>query len=385
VFSRCLALALFIQLTTFTRPGLSAVANSRNVIFSHNQIAVRTRFLGVCGVRGKCSYLLPIRRTEYSVTEAEEFATYFQALRAAGCEVIVIDGSRPAVFNAHAALWGPICRHQQVDRHFTYLNDKVNAVHTGIAIAANEKIILADDDMRYFAEEIALICQRLENFDVVRPQTFIEPLPWWSRVETARMLINRATLRMADYPGTCAFRRSAALRAGDYDGDVLFDNEEMIRHFARRGLAIDHQIDFFVRRNPARFRKWLEQRPRQAYEDFGLRGKTFFFASLLPLAMFFAFARQNRALMFFAMVLALGSILVAAAGRARGEAAQVFPQSTCWFAPVWILERAVSTYVAFCWYLVRGGYPFGDRILSRGIGRDWFVGGKIASAGWSGR
>jgi hypothetical protein len=296
--------------------------------------------------------------------------------------VIVIDGSPPEVFNAHALLWGRICRHQPVNRRFTYLNDKVNAIHTGIAIAANEKIILADDDVRYRAEEIALICQRLERFDVVRPQNFIGPLPWWSRVEAARMLINRATLRMADYPGTCAFRRSAALRAGEYDGDVLFDNEEMIRHFARRGLAIDQQIDFFVRRNPPRFRKWLEQRPRQAYEDFGLRAKTFFFASLLPLAMFLAFAEQNRALMFFAMVLAVGSILIAAVGRARGEAAQVFPQSTCWFAPVWILERVISTYAAFCWYLVRGGYPFGDRILSKGIGRDWFVGGKIASAGW---
>ena len=336
-------------------------------------------------VRGKCSYLLPIRRTVFSITEAKNFATYFQALRAAGCEVIVIDGSYPAVFTRHAVIWGSICRHHPVNRRFTYLNDKVNAIHTGIAIAANEKIILADDDVRYGAEEIALICQRLERFDVVRPQNFIGPLPWWSRVEAARMLINRATLRMADYPGTCAFRRSAALRAGEYDGDVLFDNEEMIRHFARRGLAIDQQIDFFVRRNPPRFRKWLEQRPRQAYEDFGLRGKTFFFASLPPLAMFLAFAEQNRALVFFAVVLAIGSILVAAVGRARGEAAQVFPQSTCWLAPVWILERAISTYAAFCWYLVRGGYPFGDRILSRGIGRDWFVGGKIASAGCSGR
>src|SRR5205807_8200724 len=134
-------------------------------------------------------------------------------------------------------------------------------------------------------------------------------------------------------------------------------------------------------KNPPRFRKWLEQRPRQAYEDFGLRGKTFFFASLLPLAVFLAVAGQRQVLLFFAVVLAVGSILIAAVGRARGEASQVFPRSSCWFAPVWILERVVSTYLAFCWYLFRGGYPFGDRILSRGIGRDWFIGGKIASAG----
>ena len=343
---------------------------------------VHLRLLDVRGVRGKCSYLLPIRRSVFSHQETEKFATYFQVLKAAGCEVIVIDGSPPAVFEAHALIWGPICRHRQVNRRFTYLNDKVNAIHTGIAISAKEKIILADDDVRYDAEQIGLICDRLEKYDVVRPQNFILPLRWWSRVEAARMLINRATLRTADYPGTCAFRRSAALRAGEYDGDVLFDNEEMIRHFARRGLKIDHQSDLFIRKNPPPFRKWLEQRPRQAYEDFGLCGKTFFFASLLPLAAVLAFAGQNRALAFSASGLTIGSIVVAAVGRGRGEAAQVFPQSACWAAPVWILERAVSTYAAFCWYLVRGGYPFGDRILSRGIGRDWFVGGKIASASW---
>ena len=356
------------------------VANSRSVIFSHNQIEVLTRFLDVRRVRGKCSYLLPIRRTVFSITEAKNFATYFQALRAAGCEVIVIDGSYPAVFTRHAVIWDSICRHHPVNRRFTYLNDKVNAVHTGVAITANEKIILADDDVRYRAEEIALICERLEKFDVVRPQNFIVPAPWWSRIETARMLINRATLRMGDYPGTCAFRRSAALRAGEYDGDVLFDNEEMIRHFARQGLSIDHQIDLFIRKNPPRFHKWLEQRPRQAYEDFGLRGKTIFFASILPLAVFLAFAGQNPPLIFFAAVLSLGSILIAAAGRARGQAAQVFPRSACWFAPVWILERVASTYAAFYWYLVRGGYPFGEQILSKGIGRDWFAGGKRAPA-----
>jgi hypothetical protein len=41
--------------------------------------------------------------------------------------------------------------------------------------------------------------------------------------------------------------------------------------------------------------------------------------------------------------------------------------------------------VAFWWYLVRRGYPFGDRILFRGIGREWLIGGEIAPAGWSGR
>ena len=49
------------------------------------------------------------------------------------------------------------------------------------------------------------------------------------------MLINRALLRTADYPGTCAFHRATMLRVGHYDGDVLFDNEEIIRGKKRKG------------------------------------------------------------------------------------------------------------------------------------------------------
>jgi hypothetical protein len=333
----------------------------------------------VRGFPGKCTYLLPIRRHAFSAAEASEFDNYFQLLRQAECEVVVVDGSDRETFDAHHRVWAGTCRHKTVDSRFGYLNGKVNAIHTGVEAASHEKIILADDDVHYEPDEIASICERLEKFDVVRPQNFIEPLPWWARSEAARMLINRATLRAGDYPGTCAFRRAVMLRDGDYDGDVLFDNEEMIRHFARRGFTIDYNINLLVRKNPPRFRKWLEQRPRQAYEDFALRWKTFFFASIFPVVGFLTLIGNSRTMMAFAAALMVGSMLLAFAGRRRGRAAQVFPYSTCCFAPLWILERAASTYVAFGWRLFRGGYPFGDRILSKGVGGDWVVGGKMIS------
>jgi hypothetical protein len=323
--------------------------------------------------------LLPIRRETFSVSEAEILAGYFQTLAEAGCEVLVVDGSPGATFDAHHRAWSANCRHAPVDSRFACSNGKVNGIRTGIGMASFDNIIVADDDIRYRAEQIALVCQRLEKFHVVRPQNFIMPLPWWARIETARMLINRATLRAGDYPGTCAFRRSAVLRVGDYDGDVLFDNEEMIRHFARCGLTIDYQINLFVEKNAPSFEKWIEQRPRQAYEDFALRGKTIFFASIVPLAVFLAVVGKFRFLIFGCTLLVIGSIAVAAAGRLRGKGVTVFPGSTCWFAPLWILERALSTYVAFCWRIFRGGYPFGDRVLSRGVGRDWFSGRRNAS------
>jgi hypothetical protein len=115
-------------------------------------------------------------------------------------------------------------------------------------------------------------------------------------------------------------------------------------------------------------------------EDLGLRGKTTLFAGLLPSLLLLGIFCGVKWMSIFAFLIAAVSILVAFAGRARGNANQFFPFSVCFFAPLWIFERVVSTCWAFHWYLTRGGYPFGDRLLAKGIGRDWVEGGKIAAS-----
>jgi hypothetical protein len=326
-----------------------------------------------------CTYLLPLRRTQFCAEEAGDLREYFKLLAALSCEVIVVDGSGSLVFDAYDAAWDGVCRHFTVDPRFGYLNGKVNGVHTGLQRASGGKIILADDDIRYTPTAITAILKLLDQFEVVRPQNFVRPLPWWAKMESARMLINRATLRIADYPGTCAFRRDAMVRAGHYDGDVLFDNEEIIRHFAQSRASILYATDLFVLKRPPQFRKWLEQRPRQAYEDFGLRAKTSFFLALLPLALLLATLLGWRGIVPYSVALAIGSVSLAFLGRIRGEAARYFPLSSCFFAPLWVVERAVSSYWAVYYYFVHGGYPFGEQLLTKGIGRDWFQGGRIAS------
>ena len=327
------------------------------------------------------TYLLPIRRSVFSKFEACQFADYFKRLDAAGCEVFVIDGSPSEVFAEHAKIWSDVCRHEVVDSRFTFLNDKVNGVHSGVALATTDKIILADDDIRYDKIDIQRMCVLLDKFEVVRPQNYLrDDVRPWVLMEAARMLINRAILRTADYPGTCGFRRQTFLNASEYDGDVLFDNEELIRHFARRGARIAYENDFFILKRSPTFRKWLEQRPRQAYEDFGLRGKTLLFASILPLAVVITAIGGIFALAWFWLVIHIISGALAVIGRKRGTAAQYFD----WFhapfyASSWIFERAISTWVAFYWRIRFGGYPFGRRLLCKGIGRDWFEGGRIAA------
>ena len=306
-------------------------------------------------------------------------ADYFRSLSAANCEVLVVDGSPEPVFQQHSEVWRAVCRHEKVDHSFGFLNDKVNGIHTGVRLAPTEKIILADDDIRYAAAEIDRVCELLDEFEVVRPQNFLSPLPWWGRMEAARMLINRATLRTADYPGTCAFRRQTMLRVGPYDGDVLFDNEEIIRHFAREGASVNYAINLFVQKRPPTLRKWKEQRPRQAYEDFALRTKTALFLAIPLLAAAFAALFGWKGIALWLGLILVGSTGLAAFGYLRGKARQHFPVSVCFFAPLWVLERSASTYWALYWHLARGGYPFGDKILSKGIGRDWISGGRIAA------
>jgi hypothetical protein len=327
----------------------------------------------------RCTYLLPIRRTRASGIEMQDFAAYFQMLAAANCEVLVVDGSPANVFAEHDEAWRTLCRHVTVDPQYTYLNGKVNGVHTGVDLASCERIILADDDIRYTAEDVERMCTLLDEHEMVRPQNFLRPLPWWARMEASRMLINRAVLTEGDYPGTCGFRRSAMLRVGHYDGDVLFDNEEIVRHFATQGASIAYARDFFILKRPSTLSKWHEQRPRQAYEDFVMRAKTAFFVSLVPLGLGLGIFAGWKVATLYVLVIALAAMLLAAKGLGDG-ARNFFPLFITLYAPLWFLERALSVYWAIYWRIAYGGYPFGERLLAKGTGSAWIAGGRASVA-----
>ena len=195
------------------------------------------------------------------------------------------------------------------------------------------------------------------------------------------MLINRGVLRTGDYPGTCAFRRSTCLRIGHYDGDVLFDNEEIVRHFVLKGADVCFALDLFVLKRPPAFRKWLEQRPRQAYEDFAMRAKTTFFLSVLPVTIAVAIISSARTAVAFFGFISASAVLLARRGLWRDKAYRVFPAFVVLYAPLWLVERALSVYWSLYWRMARGGYPFGGRILTKGTGRAWVAGSARMRAG----
>jgi hypothetical protein len=285
--------------------------------------------------------------------------------------VVVVDGSSPEVFAEHNRAWREVCRHVIVDPKYKYLNGKVNGVHTGVDLASCESIMLADDDIRYTSADIGRAYDLLNRHEMVRPQNYISPLPWWGRTETARMLINRGVLQTGDYPGTCAFRRSTCLRVGHYDGDVLFDNEEIVRHFVLNGADVCYALGLFILKRPPTFRKWMEQRPRQAYEDFVMRVKTLLFISLLPMAITLGLINGARAALGFLSFVSVCAVLLACRGLRRNKAYKFFPAYVILYAPLWVLERALSVYWALYWRVAHGGYPFGERLLAKGTGRAW--------------
>ncbi len=82
-------------------------------------------------------------------------------------EVIVIDSSPPDVFVAHAAQWNSFTVHIPLDPDISVLNGKVRGVLTGLWYAKCEKLIIADDDVRY-AQRV-----RQAHDELARPWCFV--------------------------------------------------------------------------------------------------------------------------------------------------------------------------------------------------------------------
>jgi len=315
----------------------------------------------------RCSYVVPFRHVGTPDRTLDELARDFRRVSST-CEVIVVDGSPSDDFARHAVAWRGLCRHIPVDRRWRFLNGKVNGVLTGVAAAGCEYVILADDDVIYHTADVRRMCELLATNDLVVPQNYFTPLPWWARIETGRILLNRATRREGDYPGTVGVRRSTFLRIGPYDGDVLFENEEMRRHFRRHRTRVLHARDFLIARRPPTFAKWREQRMRQAYEDLDLPLKTSLFAALVPTGALIALAAGVPAAGTYVAGVVVVAMLLAATGRGDG-AASVVPASACLAAPLWVFERSMTVHAAAWARFVRGGCAYGGRVIARGIGR----------------
>ena len=302
----------------------------------------------------RVTYVLPLR-SEQSVADTE--LTPYLAWLAARTETIVIDGSPTPVFDTHAAAWGHMVRHVKPAPDLATPMGKVGGVLTGVRLASNDCLIIADDDVRYDDRSMAGVLSTLDSADVVRPQNYFSPLPWHACWDTGRSLLNR--LHGGDWPGTLGVRRSVLLRTGGYDGSAMFENLELVRTIVAAGGREAAPLDVFVARRPSSTRHFLSQRVRQAYDELGRPRRLAWQLAVLPITIASIVLAGWLAL----GAIALGVAALAEAGRRRAGGARYFPVRASLFAPAWLAERAVCSWLALASRVVFGGVRYRGTVL----------------------
>ena len=296
------------------------------------------------------SYVLPVKA---NAPQDETLTPYLRQLTGFIDDVVVVDSSPPDVLARHAEAWGGLARHVRPEVETPM--GKVGGVLTGLGLARHDRVVIADDDVRYSRDGLERLVGLLDRAEVVRPQNVFEPegggpLPWHARWDTGRMLLNR--LGGGDWPGTLGVRRSAL--AGGYRGDVLFENLELVRTVRAGGGREIAPLDLFVDRRPPTARHFVSQRVRQAYDEWARPGRLAAPLAVLPVAG--ALAARGRWRLLGAGALAV--VVAAEAGRRRGGGRRAFAPTAPLWAPLWVAERAVTSWLAVGERL-RGGAAYG--------------------------
>jgi glycosyl transferase family 21 len=302
------------------------------------------------------TYVLPLRCDGEGHADHVDLREYLRRISALA-EVIVVDGSPASTFASHRFEG---VTHVPPDPRMACLNGKVAGVLTGLRMASHEHVVVADDDVRYDAAALRSVRHLLSHAELVVPQNVFQPMPWHARWDTARTLINRAA--GTDYGGTLAVRRSTLMRAGGYDGDVLFENLELMRTVRAHGGRITIARHLVVPRRPPTFRTFLGQRVRQAFDDLAQPIRMLTFLSIGP-AIAAGIRRRRSAAPVVAMVIV--SIAVAEIGRRRSGGPVHYPFSASLMAPLWIAERALCIWFALGRRIMLGGIRYRDSRIRR--------------------
>ena len=235
---------------------------------------------------------------------------------------------------------------------------KVGNVLTGIDLASCERLVIADDDVRYDRPSLSRLVEALDSVDVARPQNYFDPLPWHASWDSGRMLLNRMT--GGDWPGTLAVRRSILRATGGYDGSAMFENLELVRTVLAAGGREASCLDIFVLRRPSTARHFWSQRIRQAYDEIARPERLLIQLAVLPAAFAVAIAGHWLVVAW----IAAAAVALAELGRRRAGGTRVFPFSASLFAPAWLAERAVCSWLAVLSRVVFGGVRYRGTVLT---------------------
>ena len=309
--------------------------------------------------RLEATYILPLRVDGESSPEWLDDLSEYLTWLADRLEVLVVDGSPAGAFAQHHARWAGRVGHVPPDADQLTLNGKVGGVLTGVRLAHSERLVIADEDVRYDDGSLRRLIGRLAEAEVVRPQNHFVPMPWHARWDTPRILINRMT--GGDWPGTLGVRRSLLVAAGGYDGAVLFENLELVRTIRALGGRELVAFDLYVSRRPPEAGHFWSQRVRQAYDEFARPLRLAAWLALLPGGILLTARRWWAA----ALAVLFAATALAEAGRRRAGGRAVFSVSASLMTPLWLLERSIAAWLAVGARLFLGGMPYRGGILSR--------------------
>jgi hypothetical protein len=280
----------------------------------------------------RCTYVVAISSGS---SDLRPLAEYLSTLGVAGCEVVVLDSS-PAV-DEHCRILRWVARHVVVD-------EPLDIVRTAASLASCEKIIIANESVRYDIADLTELCALLDAHEVVEAQDYLEPLPWWGGIDAGRMLVHRGIDPHPDCGATFGFRRAIprSLRGFNATG-----SSDPARALSSHGAEVVSARELFVRRCPPRLGEWLRERPREADHDFNIPSKSAFFFALIPMAILLALIGGGRIAAGYTGAVAFASIVLAVRGRMGAGA--FFPLRACLYAPLWVFERSLSVYWALLW------------------------------------
>lgn len=318
------------------------------------------------------TYVLPIRG---AAPEGRELAAYLEVLTAIVDDVVVVDGSDEGVYAAHERAWPAAVTHARPEERFVDHAGKAKGVHTGLALARHDAVVVADEDVRWTGAQLRRVASLLESYDFVRPQNVFAPRPWHASWDTARTLLNRAF--GGDHGGTVALRKAFFDAAGGYDGRALFENLELERTIAAVGGRGHVALDLLVERRPPTTAHFMRQRVRQAYDEFARPRRLVAELALLPAVVLAGRGRRRRAAV---VGLVAASIATAEMGRRRAGGADAFPSTAALWAPAWVAERAVTSWLALGARLLFGGVTWGDQRMSLAANSPKALAARVASS-----
>jgi hypothetical protein len=301
------------------------------------------------------SYILPIKWQ--TAGDIRELTDYLKSL-SPYIELIIVDGSPETIFKVHKKAWEKIGKHIHPHPDLNCLNGKVNGVLSGLREANHESVVIADDDVRYTLGQLEQMDRLLRHAQLVVPQNYFEVSSWHGNWDTARSLLNRAVFH--DYPGTLGIQRGFIHALGGYDGNVLFENLELIRTVEAGEGKILYPDSLYIRRILPTVKHFWSQRIRQAYDDHAQPFRWLFFICLLPLTIILA----QRSIGFIPLII-VASIIIAEIGRRKSGGKNVFYPISSFFAPVWLMERGICSWLALGQKLYKGGCLYGNVIIPR--------------------